>query len=96
MTHKAWIIIICVIAYYTYSWFIITYMFNFIHYIVLGKNKNIFKYRKTDDLRKWLKTYATRKDKHPDIKFIMLVDNQKYIENCAKVFLENYSYKKGR
>jgi hypothetical protein len=26
----------------------------------------------------------------------MLVNNPKYIENCAKVFLEKYSFKKGQ
>lgn len=65
-----------------------------IYIILVNKNKNIFKYGRTNDLRKRLKTYATGKDTHPDIKFIMLVDDPKYIENCAKVFLEKYSYKK--
>lgn len=67
-----------------------------IYIILVNKNKNIFKYGRTNDLRKRLKTYATGKDSHPDIKFIMLVDDPKYIENCAKVFLEKYSYKKGQ
>ena len=67
-----------------------------IYIILVNKNKQIFKYGRTNDLRKRLKTYATGKDTHPDIKFIMLVDNPKYIENCAKIFLEKYSYKKGQ
>ena len=67
-----------------------------IYIILVNKNKNIFKYGRTNDLRKRLKTYATGKDSHPDIKFIMLVNDPKYIENCSKVFLKKYSYKKGQ
>jgi hypothetical protein len=34
-------------------------------------------------------------DTHPDIKFIMLVDDPKIVENCMKSFLEKFEYKKG-
>lgn len=67
-----------------------------IYILLVNKNKKIFKYGRTNDLRKRLKNYATGKDKHPDIKFIMLVDNPKYIEDCAKIFLNKYAYKKGQ
>jgi phage anti-repressor protein len=67
-----------------------------IYILLVNKNKNIFKYGRTNDLRKRLKNYATGKDKHPDIKFIMLVDNPNDIEDCAKVFLNKYAYKKGQ
>jgi hypothetical protein len=33
-------------------------------------------------------------DTHPDIKFIMLVDDPKIVENCMKSFLEKFEYKK--
>lgn len=56
-------------------------------YIILAnKNKNIFKVGRTNDIRKRLYSYATGKDKHPDIMFIMLIDDPKKVEDCTKVF----------
>ena len=39
-------------------------------------------------MRKRLYVYATGKDKHPDIKFIMLADKPKEIEKCTKMIIE--------
>jgi hypothetical protein len=40
-----------------------------------------------------LKAYATGKDKHPDIQFIMIVNDPKRVENCAKLFLKDSRYR---
>ena len=40
-----------------------------IYIILTNKNKNIFKLGHSKNIRKRLKTYATGKDNHPDIKF---------------------------
>lgn len=66
----------------------------FIYILLVNKNKSIFKLGKTGDIRKRLKTYATGKDVHPDIKFIMLVEDNEMIEKCAKVFLKMHEYKR--
>ena len=66
-----------------------------IYILLVNKNKNILKLGQTKELRKRLRTYATGMDTHPDIKFIMLVDDPKIIENCMKNFLEKFEYKKG-
>ena len=44
-------------------------------------------------MRKRLYAYATGKEKHPDIKFIMIVDDPKKVENCTKVFINKYKFK---
>ena len=43
--------------------------------IQVNKNKNIQKLGRTIDIRKRLYSYARGKEKHTDIKFIMIVDN---------------------
>jgi hypothetical protein len=65
-----------------------------IYILLVNKNKNILKLGQTKELRKRLRTYATGMDTHPDIKFIMLVDDPKIVENCMKSFLEKFEYKK--
>ena len=65
----------------------------FIYILLVNKNKEIFKIGRTKDIRKRLQSYATGKDKHPDIKFIMIVDDSKKIENCAKIFLKAKQFK---
>jgi phage anti-repressor protein len=65
-----------------------------IYILLINKNKNILKLGQTKELRKRLRTYATGMDTHPDIKFIMLVDDPKIVENCMKIFLEKFEYKK--
>jgi phage anti-repressor protein len=57
-----------------------------IYIILANKDKNIFKVGRSKDIRKRLYSYATGKDKHPDIKFIMLIDEPKKVEDCTKVF----------
>jgi hypothetical protein len=67
-----------------------------IYIILTNKNKNIFKLGETKDIRKRLQNYATGKDAHPDIKFIMLVDNRKDVENCVKKMSQKYQFKKNQ
>ena len=42
-----------------------------VYIILANKDKNIFKVGRTNDIRKRLYSYATGKDKHPDIMFIL-------------------------
>ena len=67
-----------------------------IYIILTNKNKNIFKLGETKDIRKRLQNYTTGKDTHPDIKFIMLVDNRKDVENCVKKLSQKYQFKKNQ
>jgi phage anti-repressor protein len=67
-----------------------------IYILLINKNKDILKIGHTSNIRNRLKTYATGKDTHPDIKFIMLVEDPKQVEKCAKIFLEKFSFKKGK
>lgn len=62
-----------------------------VYIILVNKDKNIFKFGKADDIRKRLKTYATGTDKHPDIKFIMIVDDPHLIEKCTRDILKKYN-----
>jgi hypothetical protein len=64
-----------------------------IYIILVNKNKSIFKIGRTNDIRKRLYSYATGKDKHPDINFIMLIDNAKKVEDCIKVFVNKYKFR---
>lgn len=61
-----------------------------VYIILVNKKSKIFKIGKTEDIRKRLRTYATGLDHHPDIKFILLVDNPNYIEACAKSILSEF------
>jgi len=65
----------------------------FVYILLVNKNKNIFKVGRTGDIRKRLQTYATGKDNHPDIKFIMIVNDDKKVENCSKLFLKVKQFK---
>jgi phage anti-repressor protein len=64
-----------------------------IYIILVNKDKNIFKIGKASNIRERLKNYAVGDDKHPDIKFIMLIDNPEIIEKCAKGILKNLEFK---
>jgi len=64
-----------------------------IYIILTNKNKNIFKFGNTDNIKKRLKVYTTGLDKHPDIQYIVVVDNPKEIEKCVKLLLANKQYK---
>lgn len=65
----------------------------YVYIILVDKNKNIQKFGRTNNMRKRLYAYATGKDKHPDIKFIMIVDDPKRVESCTKVFIDKYKFK---
>jgi phage anti-repressor protein len=67
-----------------------------IYIILANKNKNIFKLGITKDIRKRLQNHATGKDTHPDVKFIMLVNNRKDVENCVKKLSHKYQFKKNQ
>lgn len=67
-----------------------------IYIILTNKNKDIFKIGETNNIRKRLQKYTTGHDKHPDIKFIMLVDNKKDVENCVKRLANKYQFKKNQ
>jgi hypothetical protein len=75
---------------------VISGKYKYMYIILVDKGKNIFKTGRTKDIRKRLKTYATSNVKHPDIKFIMLVEDPLIVENCSKIFLKEYQYKKGK
>lgn len=65
----------------------------YIYILLVNKNKKIFKLGRTGNIRKRLQSYATGKDTHPDIKFIMIVEDDKKVENCAKIFLKAKQFK---
>jgi phage anti-repressor protein len=65
----------------------------FIYILAVNKASNILKLGRTSDMRKRLQTYSTGKEKHPDVKFIMIVEDDKRVENCAKLFAKTYQYK---
>ena len=65
----------------------------YIYIMLVNKNKNIFKLGRTGNIRKRLQSYSTGKDTHPDIKFIMIVEDDKQVENCAKLFAKSKQFK---
>jgi len=60
----------------------------YIYILGINKKKNIFKVGRTENIRKRLYAYATGLEKHPDILFILIVDNPQNIENCVKLFAD--------
>ena len=65
----------------------------YMYILLVNKGKNIFKLGRSKDIRKRLKSYATGKDIHPDIQFIMIVDDPIKVESCAKLFTTEFKYK---
>lgn len=65
----------------------------YVYIILVNKNKNIQKFGRTKDIRKRLYNYATGNDKHPDIKFILIVDDPIRVESCTKALIEKYQFK---
>lgn len=65
----------------------------YLYIILANKNKNIQKIGRTKNLRNRLHTYATGKETHPDIKFIMCVDDAESVENCVKTLMKKYRFK---
>ena len=61
--------------------------------LMVNKNKNLLKLGRADHIRNRLKSYATGKETHPDVKFIMIVDDAKKVEQCTKVFVKQFQYK---
>lgn len=65
-----------------------------VYIIITNKNKNIFKLGYVEkNLRNRLRQYITGKDTHPDIKYIILVDDPKQVEECVKSVLKKVHYK---
>jgi hypothetical protein len=67
--------------------------FEYIYILAVNKNKQLFKPGKTKNIRKRLYTYATGLDVHPDIAFIMIVENKEEVEKCIKTFTKKFKQK---
>jgi len=67
-----------------------------VYLFTVNKNKRIFKFGQTRDLRDRLFKYMTGREKHPDVDFIMQVDNPRSIENCVKSLIKNNVYKQNK
>ena len=65
----------------------------YVYIILVDKDKNIQKFGRTKDMRKRLYTYATGKEKHPDIKFILIVNDPKQVEKCVKILIDKHKFK---
>jgi phage anti-repressor protein len=65
----------------------------FIYIIMVNKDQELLKLGKTKDMRHRLQAYATGRETHPDVRFIMIVENKKRVEACAKLFSKTYQYK---
>jgi hypothetical protein len=68
----------------------------YIYILTVNKNNNILKLGRTGNIRKRLQAYATGKETHPDIKFIMIVEDDKRVEKCAKLFSKAFQYKSNK
>ena len=64
-----------------------------IYILMVNKDKQILKPGMAKNIRKRLLSYATGKDKHPDILFIMLVNDPKQVERCVKIFAKTYKFR---
>lgn len=65
----------------------------YIYILTVNKKTDILKLGRTGNMRKRLQAYSTGKEKHPDIKYIMIVEDDKRVEQCAKLFAKAYQYK---
>jgi phage anti-repressor protein len=65
----------------------------FIYILTVNKKSNLLKLGRTGNIRKRLQAYSTGKEKHPDIKYIMIVEDDKRVEKCAKLFAKANQYK---
>lgn len=68
----------------------------FMYILGVNRSKNIFKIGRTGNMRKRLQTYATGKDKHPDIEFILIVEDDKQVEKCSKMFAKSKQFKENK
>ena len=64
-----------------------------IYILMVNKNKDLLKLGRAGNIRNRLKSYATGKETHPDVKFIMIVDDAKKVEKCSKIFIKQFQYK---
>lgn len=64
-----------------------------IYILMVNKNKDLLKLGRAGNIRNRLKSYATGKETHPDVKFIMIVDDAKKVEQCAKIFIKQFQHK---
>ena len=65
----------------------------FIYILTVNKKSNLLKLGRTGNIRKRLQAYSTGKEKHPDIKYIVIVEDDKRVEKCAKLFAKANQYK---
>jgi hypothetical protein len=65
----------------------------YMYILLVNKGKNIFKVGGTSNIRKRMFAYATGRDVHPDIHFIMIVDDPIKIEKCVKNMASDSRYK---
>lgn len=65
----------------------------FMYILAVNKKSNIMKLGRTANMRKRLQSYSTGKLSHPDVKFIMIVEDDKRVEKCAKLFAKMFQYK---
>jgi phage anti-repressor protein len=65
----------------------------YIYILLVNKKSNILKLGRTGNIRKRLQSYATGKDIHPDVKFIMIVEDDKRVEKCTKAFTKAFQYR---
>lgn len=65
----------------------------FMYILGVNKSKDIFKIGRTGNIRKRLQAYATGKEKHPDIEFILIVKDDKQVEKCSKMFAKTSQFK---
>ena len=65
----------------------------YIYILMVNKYKDILKLGRAKDIRNRLKSYSTGKETHPDVKFIMIVDDAKKVEKCTKIFVKKFQYK---
>jgi len=68
----------------------------FMYILAVNKKTNIFKLGRTGDIRKRLQAYSTGKETHPDIKYILIVEDDKRVERCSKAFIRAQQYKGNR
>lgn len=65
----------------------------YMYILSVNKKTNIFKLGRTGNIRKRLQSYSTGKETHPDIKFILIVEDDKRVEQCSKAFVKVKQYK---
>jgi hypothetical protein len=68
----------------------------YVYIILVDKNKNIQKFGRTINIQKKLHSYVSGKEKHPDIKYIIIVDDAKDVEGLSKIFINEHKFKNKR